>query len=432
MRGREKAEGEGKGLVLLKGWEAKITNKTEKQRGDGGRGGKTERRKICCAEGKVGGNGGESRACARSAAPLAVTGAFLSSLVICLPFFLFPPRSCGTGSLPLFFFSFFPFFSPIPSSPSLCLYGFQQKADRVSLTSEWVAHTCCEGKRRAERGSRRREKGASDPAEEEDKCRSEAWSLYFLFFFSFLLPLEIKGVESTIFLLHRRGGGSDHRHSPVLPLTHCPLVPPSILFSTQEFQASEKWNFSGRGNAGGQIWKRGGGGGRQNKGREAGGGEDNPRAYSVRIHQRPLPLLIFFFFFFIGSVTSAFPLPCAAPDSNNVETAFPRQGYIFQAMHVCTLIIIKQNLLCVYIYVGESWKRREGVALGLTRLLCFCNGVCHESSMRAREGRRPCGGPCVCSRRAPRRSSRDQMGCHFWSQRSQGIGHMRGWPRHAV
>lgn len=122
----------------------------------------------------------------------------------------------------------------------------------------------------------------------------------FVFVFSFLLPLEIKGVESTIFLLHRRGGGSDHRHSPVLPLTHCPLVPPSILFSTQEFQASEKWNFSGRGNAGGQIWKRDGGGGRQNKGREAGGGEDNPRAYSVRIHQRPLPLLIFFIFFLSG------------------------------------------------------------------------------------------------------------------------------------
>lgn len=126
-------------------------------------------------------------------------------------------------------------------------------------------------------------------------------------------------------------------------------------------------------------------------------GEDNPRAYCVRIHQRPLLLLLLFIFYFLPLI-STFPLPCAAPDSKNVET-FPRQGACFTLSYayVCVRTLIKDNnkklwsvCVCVFVWVTVRdvgvWIGSGGrldLALRLMSLLCFCNEVCHENSVCA-------------------------------------------------
>lgn len=87
----------------------------------------------------------------------------------------------------LFFFSlslFFTFFSPhaflslslslllslsLALSPSFC--DLQQKADGVSLTSEWIAQTCCEGRAEEDGAGKRRlrRKDTTDLAEEAER-----------------------------------------------------------------------------------------------------------------------------------------------------------------------------------------------------------------------------------------------------------------------
>lgn len=147
-RGNETEKGLGGGLVgggggggelaLLKDHEGQITNnKTEREGGrkgwkEGGEGKKSER-KICWAEGKVGENERGSRTCARSAAPLPVTGAlqgFFSPLSFdsfISPLFHFEIllHSRDTGLFSLFFLSlsFFHIFLPprLPLSLSVSL-----------------------------------------------------------------------------------------------------------------------------------------------------------------------------------------------------------------------------------------------------------------------------------------------------------------------
>lgn len=83
-------------------------------------------------------------------------------------------------SLSLFFSHFSP---PTPSSLSLCLSyslslalspsfcDLQQKADGVSLTSEWIAQTCCEGRAEEDGAGKRRlrRKDTTDLAEEAER-----------------------------------------------------------------------------------------------------------------------------------------------------------------------------------------------------------------------------------------------------------------------
>lgn len=78
----------------------------------------------------------------------------------------------------------------------------------------------------------------------------------------------------------------------------------------------------------------------------------------MRIHQRPLLLLLLFLFYFLPLI-STFPLPCAAPDLKNVET-FPRQGACFTLSYayVCVRTLIKDNnkklwSVCVCVCVGD-------------------------------------------------------------------------------
>lgn len=107
---------------------------------------------------------------------------------------LFPPlfhfeillHSRDTGLFSLFFLSlsFFTFFSPhaflslslslllslsLALSPSFC--DLQQKADGVSLTSEWIAQTCCEGRAEEDGAGKRRlrRKDTTDLAEEAER-----------------------------------------------------------------------------------------------------------------------------------------------------------------------------------------------------------------------------------------------------------------------
>lgn len=122
------------------------TSQIIKQKGSRGEEGRGEKRegKYVERKGKVGENGRGSRTCARSATPLAVTGALqgffppssLSSLLF-TSLFSFLLHSSGTGSFFSVFFRLFPFFSPHPFL-SLCLSftvsfcDSQQKADGVS------------------------------------------------------------------------------------------------------------------------------------------------------------------------------------------------------------------------------------------------------------------------------------------------------------
>lgn len=115
----------------------------------------------------------------------------------------------------------------------------------------------------------------------------------------------------------------------------------------------------------------------------------------MRIHQRPLLLLLLFLFYFLPLI-STFPLPCAAPDLKNVET-FPRQGACFTLSYayVCVRTLIKDNnkklwSVCVFVWVTVRgvgvWIGSGGrldLALRLMSLLCFCNEVCHENSVCA-------------------------------------------------
>lgn len=96
-------------------------------------------------------------------------------------------HSRDTGLFSLFFLSlslFFTFFSPhaflslslslllslsLALSPSFC--DLQQKADGVSLTSEWIAQTCCEGRAEEDGAGKRRlrRKDTTDLAEEAER-----------------------------------------------------------------------------------------------------------------------------------------------------------------------------------------------------------------------------------------------------------------------
>lgn len=76
-------------------------------------------------------------------------------------------------SLSLFFHIFLPPRLPLSLSlalsPSFC--DLQQKADGVSLTSEWIAQTCCEGRAEEDGAGKRRlrRRDTTDLAEEAER-----------------------------------------------------------------------------------------------------------------------------------------------------------------------------------------------------------------------------------------------------------------------